>query len=246
MIRTAVAEFDRRFLGKRLRDIYYHVSDIAWHVRHYLQEGRQYARRIDWERLNAQVPIQLHAEVARKIRHALAPTDNVEWFAHLRDAGDCKWALHGVPNPFDLFPSNVAALDFLVKTIPDRKSVVILDLPCGIANMIVYLRRMGFIHSFGYDNFSQLAESSTRSFLRSWEMEDALVDSSGLERLNPTVLIFVGIHWRMCAEVLEPVIARSRPTFVLADCFAECPQELPGYRRLGEYRRLLRVFERTE
>lgn len=244
MLRRTLRGLDERLLGGRLQGAYWHASDLGWRAR-WLAAGRPFAvRRVDWFRLSAEAPPALHAEIAAGIRAALGASDNVEYFTSLRNYGRSDWALHGVDHPFELFPPNIAALDFLVQAGVDRERTVVLDFGSGLGHLVVYLRRMGFARAIGYDNFSQVSEASSRRFLSSFGIEDGLVSRERLVDAAPAIVIVGSLPWSFYADDIRPVLAAPSLRYALLDCYYPCPTRIPGLRRVAEYRRLMRVFER--
>jgi hypothetical protein len=201
-------------------------------------------RTIDWGRLAAAVPPSTHAEIRQRIAAALGTTDNVEYFTTLRRYGGSDWALHGAEHPFELFPPNIAALDFLLDAGLDRSTAVVLDFGSGLGHLVVYLRRMGFARAVGYDNFSQVSEASARRFLASFGIENGFVERDRLVAAAPQAVIVGSLPWSFYAADIRPVLEAPSLRYALLDCYYPCPTEIPGFVRIAEYRRLVRVFER--
>lgn len=200
--------------------------------------------RIDWAALAPLVPETLHREVSWRLRGALGPSDNIKYFQNLKIYGASHLALHGVSSPFELFPPNVAALDFLVKLGPRREEQVVLDFGTGMGNLIVYLRRLGFQHVHGYDNHSQISRETSEAFLREFGLNGVLVAKEQLGSLGASIVIVGSLPWSYYGSDIQPVLSHPSLKYALLDAYYPCPERLPGFRRVCEYRRLLRVFEK--
>ena len=190
------------------------------------------------------IPNILRAHVAGSIPELLKPTDNVGFFA---DAGRCEGRHEALPKAIsilpDLFPPNIAVLDFLYKYIKKPGNETILDYGCGIGVLIVYLRKLGFV-AFGYDDWSQIAKSTAEAFLSTHEEEDCLLGTEGLKCHDFTILSCVGIHWS-CLSEIGRVLKKPSLKYILADRHYR-PESILGFNQIAEYRGLLTVYQRAQ
>ena len=92
----------------------------------------------------------------------------------------------------DLFSPNIAVLDFLSQI--DPRGETILDLACGLGNLLPYLKRLGFHCSFGYDSWSQLPRESAMHLLGYYGCAANTLSEQELMTLRPTILIAIG-YW---------------------------------------------------
>jgi hypothetical protein len=59
------------------------------------------------------------------------------------------------------------------------------------------------------------------------------------------VVIVGSLPWSYYGEDIQPVLRHPAFRYALLDAYYPCPEELPGFRRICEYRKLLRVFEKV-
>ena len=79
-------------------------------------------------------------------------------------------------NFLDLYPANVAILDYVIKNIDEFKGKRWLDFGCGIGMLGAYLSYLG-IDFYGYDDFSQgVPKEVALDFLKKYNLENKLVD----------------------------------------------------------------------
>lgn len=202
-------------------------------------------QRLDAARLNALLPKARRLEVARAIGECLAESDNA---AYLRNVSWYNWCHRhlprGIPSLDDLYPPNLAVLDFLARRITHPEHEVLLDFPCGIGAMLVYARDLGLTQVHGFDDWTYLTPATARRFLRQFGMDGSvLVARDDLASLPVTILTCVGYPLTMLMEA-SPVWAKPSVRYVLADRMTR-PMSLPGFRRTTEYAGLLTVFERV-
>lgn len=202
-------------------------------------------RRLDVQRINGLAPVPRRAAVASAIRESLADSDNLDYFRNLSWYNWCHRHLpRGVPALDDLYPPNVAVLDFLAHHISEPEREVLLDFPCGIGALLVYARDLGFTRIHGYDNWKYLTRATAERFLQRFDIgPSVLIAREDLESLPVTILICIGFPLAMLVES-SAVWAKPSVRYVLADRNGR-PTALPGFRRAIEYPGLLTVFERT-
>jgi hypothetical protein len=201
--------------------------------------------RIDVPAFNARFPTARRLEVARAIRECLAESDNAVYF---RNVGRYNWCHRhlprGIPSLDDLYPPNVAVLDFLARRVADREREVLLDFSCGIGALLVYARDLGLTRVHGFDDWTYLAPASAKRFLDRFGLDGAvLVTREGLAALQATILTCVGFPLTILMQS-SSVWAKPSVRYVLTDRMTR-PMTLTGFRRTTEYAGLLTVFERV-
>lgn len=200
--------------------------------------------KLDVARFNALFPANRRLEVARAITDSLGESDN-DYFR----IPTCYNMRHlhlprRIPALNDLYPPNVAVLDFLAHRIVHPEQEVLLDFPCGIGGLLVYARDLGLARIHGYDNWSYLARSTAERFLERFGIErSVLVAQSDLPALPVTIFTCVGYPFSMLANN-STVWAKPSVRYVLADRM-DRPMSVPGFRRTAEYAGLLTVFEKV-
>jgi len=200
---------------------------------------------IDVGLFNALFPEARRREVARLIGQCLAESDNVFYF---RNVSWYNWSHRylprGIPALDDLYPPNVAVLDFLAHRIPNAEREVLLDFPCGIGVLLVYARDLGLVGIHGFDRWTYLGPVTARRFLERFGMNGrVLVERDDLASLPVTILTCIGFPLTMLMET-SSVWAKPSVKYVLTDRSTR-PASLPGFRRAIEYVGLLTVFERA-
>jgi hypothetical protein len=201
-------------------------------------------RKLDVARINALFPAARRREVERAINDSLGESDN-DYFRN-PTAYNLR-TLHlprGIPALNDLYPPNVAVLDFLAHRIVHPKQEVLLDFPCGIGALLVYARDLGLVRIHGYDNWNYLARSTAERFLQRFGIRGSvLVAQDDLASLPLTIFTCVGYPLTLLAKN-SSVWTKPSVRYVLADRM-DRPMSLPGFRRTTEYGGLLTVFERV-
>ena len=202
-------------------------------------------RTLDPARLNALLPPARRLEVAAAISESLAASDNLDYFRNLSWYNwRHRYLPRGIPALDDLYPPNVAVLDFLARHVTAPAQEVLLDFPCGIGTLLVYERDLGLPRVHGFDNWKYLAQATAAGFLRRFGIpETALVSRDALADLPVTILTCVGFPFSMLMES-SSVWAKPSVRYVLTDSSGR-PASLPGFRRAAEYAGLLSVFERA-
>jgi hypothetical protein len=217
------------------------LADLLDRVRH---PGVTY-RRLDAARLDTLLPRARRLEVAAAISEALAASDNLAYFHNL---SWYNWRHRnlprGVPALDDLYPPNLAVLDFLAHHVTAPEQEVLLDFPCGIGTLLVYERDLGLTRVHGFDNWNYLAPATAARFLQRFGVsEAALVSRDALASLPVTILTCIGFPLSMMMES-SSVWTKPSVRYLLADRSGR-PASLPGFRRAVEYAGLLTVFERV-
>ena len=176
---------------------------------------------------------------------SLAASDNLGYF---RNLSWYNWRHRnlprGIPALDDLYPPNLAVLDFLAHHVTAPEQEVLLDFPCGIGTLLVYERDLGLTRVHGFDNWNYLAPATAARFLQRFGVsEAALVSRDALASLPVTILTCIGFPLSMMMES-SSVWTKPSVRYVLADRSGR-PASLPGFRRAVEYAGLLTVFERV-
>ena len=201
---------------------------------------------LDPMRLNALLPQSRRLEVAAAINDGLATSDNLDYFRNLSWYNRRhRYLPRGIPALDDLYPPNVAVVDFLARQISAPEHEVLLDFPCGIGTLLVYARDVGLTKVHGFDNWKYLSRETAARFLERFGIaETALVMHDTLASLPVTILTCIGFPFSMLMES-SSVWAKPTVRYVLMDRSGR-PDSLPGFRRAAEYPGLLTVFERVE
>jgi len=217
------------------------VGNLLDRIRH---RGVTY-RKLDVARINALLPRTRRLEVVGAIRDSLTASDNLVYFRNVSWYNWCHRHLpRGIPSLDDLYPPNVAVLDFLAHRITNPEQEVLLDFPCGIGALLVYERDLGLTQIHGFDNWTYLARRTAEQFLERFGMpRSVLVARDDLPSLPVTILTCVGYPLTMLMET-SSVWTKPSVRYVLADRMTR-PTFLPGFRRTTEYAGLLTVFERV-
>jgi hypothetical protein len=198
----------------------------------------------DGARINTLIPVARRREVARAIIESLGELDNTYFLNASSFSGRHRYLPRGIPALDDLYPPNIAVLDFLAHRLDRPEQEVLLDFPCGIGGLLVYARDLGLGRVYGFDNWTYLARSTTERFLQRFGIDAAvLITPNDFASLPVTILTCVGFPFDWLARHYS-VWAQSTVKCVLADRTGR-PSSLPGFRRTTEYAGLLTVFERA-
>jgi hypothetical protein len=200
---------------------------------------------LDPLRLNELLPHARRLQVSTAINDGLAASDNLDYFRNLSWYNRRhRYLPRGVPALDDLYPPNVAVVDFLARHLTTPEHEVLLDFPCGIGTLLVYARDLGLTTVHGFDNWKYLARETAARFLQRFGIaETALVTHDALASLPVTILTCIGFPFSMLMES-SSVWAKPTVRYVLLDRSGR-PESLPGFRRAAEYPGLLTVFERV-
>lgn len=170
----------------------------------------------------------------------LTKDENSEYFNHiLHYIGKAKFLKK---NPFYLYPSNVAVIDFLLKNA--SKNDAILDYGCGLGNLIVYLKEMGFKNVYGYDNFSQIKSETVSNFLKEFNCEKLILKKKQVLFFPTSIAMCSGYFWeKLGDDILEKEQNNKKLDYILID-YDYVPQSIPGFKVTSIYNNLLVVFSR--
>ena len=202
---------------------------------------------IDWDAIkNASSRYNLKETTEALQQNFLAITldksENSEYFSNLLNyIGKARFLRK---NPFYLYPSNVAIIDFLLKKA--STSDIILDYGCGLGNLMVYLKKMGFHNAYGYDNFSQIKKDTVAGFLKKFNCEGLLISKESALSLPTTIAICSGFFWdKMGQDILEKEKHNKNLRYILVD-YDYIPDNIEGFEIDQIYNNLLVVFKRKE
>lgn len=197
---------------------------------------------------NLMFPESARREMEQRLVAALAESGpeqfNEEYFAHLGTyAGRAKDLPEGIAALDDLFPPNIAVLDYAARfMVPYRERI--LDFACGPGGLIVCLKRYKY-HAWGFDRWQQVARTAAECFLNSYDPLSGRRSILDVIDIRPTTLVFVGGHWHWVTlddakAIFTPALRR-----VLVDANYS-PKTIDGFELTAYYTGLLHVFERTE
>ncbi|MSU54330.1 MAG: hypothetical protein EXS48_00620 [Candidatus Staskawiczbacteria bacterium] len=203
--------------------------------------------RIDWEAMKNVSDFHNLNQTTENLRQhfsniTLKESENSEYFNNLLTyIGKAKFLPQ---NPFYLYPSNVAIMDFLLKKA--SAGDIILDYGCGLGNLMVYLRKMGFLNAYGYDNFSQIKKDTVVEFLKKFNCETSLIDKEEVLSLQNTIAICSGFFWDKIGEdILEKEKNNKNLRYILVD-YDYIPSKVEGFEIDQIYNNLLVVFKRKQ
>lgn len=206
---------------------------------------------INVARFNETFPPELRRGVASRIGDA----NRRDWTEAFRTFHDKYWGIIGkafnryeplpkeIPIIDDLSPVNIAVLDWLLEMDFD-KGTVIADIPCGLGNLMFYLREMGFPEIWGYDNWSQIERERAVHFLTLCGMQAHLVDLPTILEKPVDILACIGLYFDWISPSIVPLIAKSK--YVLVDTSYLPINGIEGFEVIGCYPRLLSVYERKD
>jgi len=206
---------------------------------------------INVERFNETFPSELRRGVASRINEATRR----DWTDAFRAYRDKYWGTLGkafnryeslpkeIPVIDDLFPPNIAVLDWLLEMDFDKKTVIA-DIPCGLGNLMFYLREMGFPEIWGYDNWAQIERERAVRFLESCGMQEHLVDLPTILEKPVDVLACISLFFDWISPSITPIIAKAR--YILVDTSYLPNNDIEGFEIVGYYPRLLTVYQRKE
>ena len=242
---TRPPSFARRVLSRARFEAALALSPLGYLLDRARHPGVTY-RKLDAARINALLPRARRMEVVRAIGDSLTPADDLEYFRNTSWYNRRHRHLpRGIPAMDDLYPPNLAVLDFLAHRITTPEREVLLDFPCGIGVLLVYERDLGLTRIHGFDNWTDLAPTTAQRFLQRFGMnESVLVTRADLTSLPVTILSCVGFPLTMLVQS-SLVWAKPSVRYVVADRIGR-PTSLPGFRRTTEYAGLLTVFERAQ
>jgi hypothetical protein len=147
----------------------------------------------------------------------------------------------GIPILDDLFPPNIAVLDWLLEMNISKK-IVIADIPCGLGNLMFYLKELGFEQVWGYDNWSQIEKERAEKFLRLSAIREGLVDLPTILEKPVTILASLSLPFDNLSGDIKPLIDKVR--YILLDSGYVPKTLIEGFEEVGRYPGLLVVYKR--
>lgn len=199
------------------------------------------------KKFNISFPVACRQTTAGDIAAALSPDDNVEYFTTTAIYGKGK---HFLPPGLkeleinDLYPPNIAVLDYLINHVKEEKRHVILDYACGPGVLLTYLERFKYpaiLH--GYDNFQQISRKTVNLFLAKRHSKIKIFgpDPSPLHRLKPTIMVSIGMIWNKMKDK-HIVLQKKSLKYILTDT-RYGPRRIERFSQIAVYDTLLRIFE---
>ena len=146
----------------------------------------------------------------------------------------------------DLFSPNIAVLDYLSDI--DPRGQVVLDLACGLGNLLPHLKRLGFHCSFGYDSWAQLPEVAATHFLGYYGCASSILREQELMTLQPTILVAMG-YW--FDSIMNSLLCETRDHLlsscglILADNSYR-PKTMTGFELVEEYEHHITIYRRQQ
>jgi len=198
--------------------------------------------RINVSRLDAVFPLAWRQKMSDDILRAVAGiTSGFEiYWSHLGHAFGRHEALpKGWTILDDLAAPNVAVLDWFLEQGLD-KDVGIADIPCGLGNLMVCLRRLGFCNVWGYDNWAQIERERAVAFLQQYQALGSLVDLPTIIAKAIDILCVIGLPFEWLLPDIQPVIDKAQ--YVLVDTGYLPKEPLVGFEEIGRYPGLLAVY----
>ena len=93
----------------------------------------------------------------------------------------------------DIYPPNIAVLDFILKNLYEVQNYIHLDHGCSLGILSIYLNKLG-IKCYNYDNWSQMIKKShAEEFLRQYNLQDTIVNGETAIKLNADMFSSIGI-----------------------------------------------------
>ncbi len=217
------------------------LKRIAYRLLHYTASRQT----IDWVLVNGAYAKYDLEPISREMRQrflslGLDQKENTEYFNNLLHyIGKEKFLPN---NPFYLYPSNVAIIDFLLRQ--NLKQETILDYGCGLGNLMVYLKSMGFKNTHGYDDFSQIKKETILTFLGGFNTQEALLEKKAALSLRNTIAVCSCFFWsRLGQDMLQKEKDNKRLRYILIDS-DYAPHNIDGFTIERMYNNLLVVFKR--
>lgn len=168
--------------------------------------------------------------------------DNTEYFGNILNY--MKKGRHLSDNPFFLYPPNVAVIDFLLKNV--EKNDLILDYSCGLCNLLLYLKKLGFKNARGYDNYSQISFKTVRNFLDKFSAVDIILSKEEVFSFRTKIISCISFFWdRLDKDLLLKEAQNRNLKYILID-YDYAPRIMKDFRIKGIYNKLLIVFEKKK
>jgi hypothetical protein len=173
---------------------------------------------------------------------SLQKNDNSEYFNNFLTYNSAN--KHLPDNPLFLYPPNVAVMDFFYKNF--NKDVIALDYGFGLGNLQVYLRKIGFINTFGHDNYSQISLETIQNYLNNFGSSDMVLSKDKALALKTKVVTCICYFWsRLEKDLIKKELENSDLEYILLD-YHYAPRYIKNFRIVGVYDNLLIVFKRKK
>jgi len=167
-------------------------------------------------------------------------TDNTVYFDNILSYNNTNKYMPD--NPFFLYPPNVAVIDFLFKN--SKKEDIYVDYGCGLCNLQIYLRQMGFENAFGYDNFGQIKKETIEKFLSGYGVSNVLLTKKGALKIKNKIASCIGYFWnRLDKDLIDKEINNPNLEYLLLE-YKYAPRYIRGFKIAGIYDNLLIVFKK--
>jgi hypothetical protein len=130
-------------------------------------------------------------------------------------------------NFMDLYPSNVAILDYVIKNIDEFKGKTWLDFGGGIGMLGVYLNYLG-IEYYIHDNYSQAVPRAIAvDFLKKYNLENRIIDNiDDVYKSNFHVVSSVGIWNQLLFESIKSL------SWIFDDTNYQAKNPINGFERM--------------
>jgi hypothetical protein len=202
---------------------------------------------INVDRFNAVFPLMQRWGISNAVVKAVAGVaERFEpYWAHLGHAFNRHDAL---PKSLmvldDLFPPNLAVLDWFLDQEFDADTCIA-DIPCGLGNLMVYLRQSGFYNVWGYDNWVQIDRRKAVDFLTQYQAQDCLVNLPTIVAKPVDILCAISLPFEWLLPDIQPIIDEVQ--YVLLDSgYVPKSGSIEGFEEVGRYPGLLVVYKRRD
>lgn len=146
----------------------------------------------------------------------------------------------GIPILDDLFPPNIAVLDWFLE-MGFSKDTVVADFPCGLGNLMYYLGWL-FIHVWGYDKWTQIEQWRAEKFLDWFNCPEFLVDLPTIQAKPIDILCTISLPWEWVAQDVAPILEEAEYLLLDASYLSKSP--IDGFEEVGRYPNLLVVYKK--
>jgi len=202
--------------------------------------------KINVERFNAAFPLSKRWGIHNTILKSVAGVEGrfEPYWAHLGHAFNRHTAL---PDSMmvldDLFPPNIAVLDWFLENNIDKRTCIA-DIPCGLGNLMVYLKQIGYLDVWGYDNWVQITQEKTVAFLTSWQMQGHLIDLPTILQQPVDILCVISLPFEWIEVDIKPLIDKVK--YILLDSgYVPKSGSIEGFEEVGRYPGLLVVYKKV-
>jgi len=142
-----------------------------------------------------------------------------------------------------LFPPNIAVLDWLLEQNLDGQTTIA-DIPCGLGNLLPYLRGLGYERIWGYDNWTQIERERASAFLDYYKMQECLLDLPTILSQEVDIIVSISLPFDWLLPDIQPVVDKAQYLLIDSGYLPEPPIE--GFEEAGCYPKLLCVYQRRK